>query len=48
MQYIGRLERNKMGKYGRKAITDEVVLTDEILNEHILVKHFKEYQELKE
>ena len=47
MQYIGKLDRNKIGKYSKIAMTDEVVLTDERFNEHILVKHLKEYQELK-
>lgn len=47
MQYIGKLNLKNIGKYGNKAITDEVILTDERLNEHILIKHFDEYHELK-
>lgn len=38
---------NNIGNYKNKAITDEVVLTDERLNEHILVNHSAEYEQLK-
>lgn len=47
MQNIGKLDKNKLGKYKNKVITSQVILTDERLNEHILVKHFKEYIQLK-
>ena len=46
MQYIGRLDKNKLGKYKDKIITEEVVLTDERLNEHILMLHRKEYEQI--
>lgn len=48
MQYIGKLDRKKLGKYGNRIITTEVVLTDERLYQHILIKHPKEYEQLKE
>lgn len=47
MQYIGKLDKNKLGKFKPKLITDEVILTDQILYEHILVKHLKEFLQLK-
>ena len=47
VQYIGKLDKGKIEKYRNKMITDEVVLTDERLNEHILVYHEKEYEQLK-
>lgn len=47
MQYIGKLNLEYIGEYGEKAITDEVILTDERLNEHILIRHPDEYRELK-
>ena len=47
MQNIGKLDKNKLRKYKNKVITSQVILTDERLNEHILVKHFKEYIQLK-
>lgn len=40
MQYIGKLDRNKIGSYGQKMITEDVVLTDE------RVKHIKEHHPL--
>ncbi len=36
MQYIGRLDRNKLGIYKNKILTDEVILTEE------RIKHIKE------
>lgn len=36
MQYIGKLDKNKIGEYSKKIITDEVVLTEE------RIKHIKE------
>lgn len=47
MPYITNLDKNKLGAYGELLITEEVVLTDERLNEHILIYHEKEYKELK-
>ena len=40
---IGKLDRNKIGKYGNKIITDEVILTYE-RHEHILEKHKKDFE----
>jgi len=36
VQYIGKLDKEKLGKYKNKIITDEVILTDE------RIKHIKE------
>lgn len=47
VKYIGKLNLTNLGKYEQKAITDEVVLTDERLKEHILIKHLNEYEQLK-
>lgn len=47
MQYIGKLNIEKLGYYKEKIITKDVVLTDERLNEHILIEHLKEYKQLK-
>lgn len=46
VQNIGKLDKNKLGKYKDKMMTDEVVLTKERLEEHILVSHKKEYEQL--
>lgn len=43
MQYIGKLDRSKIGEYKNKIITDEVVLTDE-RKLHILEEHKKDFQ----
>ena len=47
MQYITKLDRNKLGKYGKMLITEEVILTDERLYEHILLFHEDEYKQLR-
>ena len=47
MIYIGKLDKNKLGEYRDKLFTDEVILTEERLNSHILVEHFDEYNQLK-
>ena len=44
---IGKIDRNKIGKYGNKVITDEVILTNERLNNHILEYHKDEYEQIK-
>lgn len=38
LQYIGKLDKEKLGKYRDKVVTDEVVLTDERI-EHIKEHH---------
>lgn len=38
MQYIGKLNRNILGKYKEKVITDDVILTDERIK-HIQERH---------
>ena len=47
LKYIGKIDRDKLGEYRNKIITDDVVLTDERLNHHILIYHAKEYEQLK-
>ena len=45
MKYIGKLDKNKLGKYRNIMITEEVIITTERL-QHILISHNKEYQQL--
>lgn len=47
LQYIAKLDRKKLGKYEKKLITEEVILTDERLYEHILLFHEDEYKQLR-
>lgn len=47
MQYITNLDRKKLGVYENKLITEEVILTDERLYEHILIYHEEEYKQLR-
>lgn len=47
MQYITNLDRKKLGTYENKLITEEVILTDERLYEHILLYHEEEYKQLR-
>lgn len=43
MQYIGKIDKNKIGIYSRKIITDDVVLTDE-RKLHIYEEHTKDFE----
>ena len=43
MQYIGKIDKNKIGIYSRKIITDDVVLTDE-RRLHIYEGHTKDFE----
>lgn len=43
MHYIGKIDKNKIGKYAKKIITDDVVLTDE-RKLHIYEDHIKDYE----
>lgn len=47
MQYITNLDKKKLGLYGKMLVTEEVILTEERLYEHILLYHEKEYKELR-
>ncbi|CDE90594.1 putative uncharacterized protein [Clostridium sp. CAG:389] len=47
MQYITKLDINKLEKYKKSLITKDVILTDERLYEHILLFHGNEYKELR-
>lgn len=46
MQYIGKLNPKMLGRYSKICLTDEVVLTNERLYEHILLKHKNDYEML--
>lgn len=43
MHYIGKLDINKIGEYGKKISTDDVVLTNE-RELHIYEDHLKDYE----
>lgn len=47
LQYITNLDKKKLGIYEKKIITEEVILTDERLYEHILLFHEEEYKQLR-
>ena len=42
LEYIGKLDKDKLGKYKDKIITTDVVLTDERKN-HIYQEHINDY-----
>ncbi len=43
VQYIGKLDKNKIGEYKDKIVTDEVIITDERI-EHIKEHHPEDYE----
>ncbi len=43
MQYIGKLDRTKLGEYSKKIVTEDVILTDE-RKLHILEDHKQDYE----
>lgn len=43
MYYIGKIDKRKLGQYGKIIVTEDVVLTDE-RNLHIYEKHKKDYE----
>lgn len=45
MQYIGKLDKEKLGKYRNKIKTDDVILTEERI-EHIYSNHPKDYKRI--
>ena len=47
LQYITNLDKKKLGIYENQIITEEVILTDERLYEHILLFHEEEYKQLR-
>lgn len=42
MHYIGKIDKNKIGEYSNKIITDDIVLTDE-RKLHIYEKHTRDF-----
>lgn len=44
---IGKIDVNKLGDYANKVITNEVVLTNERLYNHVLILHKDEYVKLE-
>ena len=47
MQDITKLDKKKLGEYEKRVITEDVILTDERLYEHILLFHEDEYKQLR-
>lgn len=45
---IGKIDKNKLGKYEEKVVTEDLILTYERLNTHILMYHREEYDQIKE
>lgn len=46
--YIGKLNKEQLGKYKKKLLTRDVILTYERLHHHILVYHQQEYIQIQE
>lgn len=44
---IGKIDKNKVGDYKDNIITDELILTNERLYNHILLYHREEYYQLE-
>ena len=47
MQFICKINKNILGKYKNKIISKDVILTQERLENHILIYHKKDYEQLK-
>ena len=47
LQFIAKLNKNILGSYGNNLLTEDVILTDERLYEHILLYHEEEYKQLR-
>ena len=47
LQYITKLDKRKLGEYENRLVTEDVILTDERLYEHILLFHEEEYTQLR-
>ena len=45
---VGKINKNQVGNYKEKIITEDVILTQERLNTHILVYHREEYYQIKD
>lgn len=43
VQYIGKIDKNKIGEYSKRIVTDDIVLTDE-RKLHIYEDHEKDYE----
>lgn len=43
LHYIGKIDKEKLGKYGKRIATEDIVLTDE-RKLHILENHKKDYE----
>lgn len=46
MQFICKINKNILGKYKEKIISKDVILTQERLENHILLYHKKDYESL--
>jgi len=47
VQYIGKLDKKKLGEYASKVVTEDVVLTDE-RKKHIFEDHANDYETIIE
>lgn len=47
MHIIGKLDINKLKAYQKKLITNDVIMTNERLYQHILIYHKSEYEQLR-
>ena len=47
LQYITNLDKKKLREYANRLMTEEVILSDERLYEHILLFHEEEYKQLR-
>ena len=47
MQYIGKIDKNKLGKYKYRLVTDDVILTEERIK-HIQEHHPGDYEKYKD
>lgn len=45
--HVGKIDERKIKKYGKKIITNDVILTYERLNNHILRYHQQEYYQIE-
>lgn len=45
MQYIGKLNRGRLGRYRKKIVTDDIILTEERMK-HIYESHKNDYDKI--
>lgn len=47
MQFIGKLDKEKMSYFKNKIVTDEVIMTDERIK-HVKIRHLSDYEKFKD